>query len=382
MAKIFFVIGSLFLLQSNIEGQNFEFASKATRDSVRKELIQKVDVTILDPINEQTLKDWKGAFWAMELMLYSPKKFTNKIPRLIKNLYLQPVSFQQSVLEMLYTVYPGKFKRQLNGVWVKLGSSKVKAMALEQLAMAKKFPDLEKDSIFSKSDFCTFYKRRWFSAPTALPDKNIFLKKDFLFNQAVLVSFQYQSRDKPGYLMIRTPDHEWLKDEKGDPLRFTQLARSITNLPWYITNGNTPQGLYKINGTDISNNKWIGPTLNLQMVMPFEDAAQEFFSDTTHSYDQYKALLGPASTYYGLYESYDAGKIGRTEIIAHGTTIPEWYYKNKAYYPCTPSLGCLCSPEIWDESGNLLKSTQKEWMKIISKLPQLPPYLLVVEIDE
>jgi len=301
---------------------------------------------------------------------------------MVNALHQQPVSFQQSFLEMLVTVYPGKFKKQLNGIWTKLSSNKVKAMALEQLALAKLFPDIKRDTPFTKSDYHTFYEKRWLSPAPQFPDKNLFLSNAFLGGQTILISFQYRNRDKPGCLMIRTAQHEWLKDEKGEPFCFTQLARSVTNLPWYITNGNTPQGLHKIIGTDRSTNDWIGPTPNLQLVMPLEDAPQTFFSDATDSYRQYTALLGPLAGWSGLYESYAAGKIGRSEIIAHGTAIPEWYYKGKSYYPCTPSLGCLCSPEIWDKSGNLLKSSQQEWMDIISNIPQQPQYLLVVDINE
>ena len=70
--------------------------------------------------------------------------------------------------------------------------------------------------------------------------------------------------------MIRTGEGKWVTDKKNEPLRYTQLARSITNMPYYLTNGNTPQGLFRITGLDTSNNNWIGPTANLQMLMPFE----------------------------------------------------------------------------------------------------------------
>lgn len=380
--KILFATILFILLQENASAQQFSFASKAVRDSVTRELVKKVNAAVAKPVNEQTLKEWKGACWAMELMLYKPKGFRMKVPAIIKSLHQQPVSFQQSFLEMVITLYPGKFKKQLSGIWTKLGSNKVKTMALEQLALAKKFPDVKVDTVFANSDFYNFYKKRWLSPHPVFPDKKIFLSREFLSGQTVVVSFQYRNRDKPGCLMIRTAEHEWLKDEKGEPYCFTQLARSVTNLPWYITNGNTPQGLHKIIGTDVSNNNWIGPTPNLQLVMPLEESPRLFFSDTTDSYRQYKELLGPLSGFPGLYESYGAGKTGRSEIIAHGTTIPEWYYKNKTYYPCTPSLGCLCSPEIWDASGTLLQSTQQEWVKIISKLAIQPQYLVVAETGE
>lgn len=364
------------------KAQQFGFASRHVRDSITENLREKIELAITKPVNEQTLKDWKGACWAMELMLYKPKGLKRRIPAIINNLHQQPVSFQESFLEMLFTLYPGKFKKQFNKTWTKLGSSKVKVMVLEQLALAKSFPDVKPDINFIGSEYYAFYTMRWFAPKPLFPDKHNFLDKDFLKGQTVLVSFQYRNRDKPGCLMIRTAEHQWMKDGRSNPLCFTQLARSITNMPWYITNGNTPQGLHKIIGTGVSTNNWIGPTPNLQLVMPLEDAPQLFFTDTSWSHSQYKKLLGPLSNFAGLYESYYAGRIGRSEIIAHGTTIPEWYYKSKPYYPCTPSLGCLCSPETWNDTGVLEKSIQLEWMEIVKKLVIQPKYLVVVELED
>jgi hypothetical protein len=369
-------------VQPDGNAQPFAFASKAVRDSVANSLKQKIDATVAKPVNEHTLNDWKGACWAMELMLYRPSGLRKRISATLKHLHQQPVSFQQSFLEMIITLYPGKFKKPLTGTWTRLGSNKVKAMALEQLALAKHFPDLKADTAFAGSVYGSFYVRRWKGAGSVFPEKSEFLDQDFLKGQTVLVSFQTRNRDKPGCLMIRTAGHEWMKDERGTPYCFTQLARSITNLPWYITNGNTPQGLYRITGTDISTNNWIGPTPNLQLVMPLEEAPHTFFTDTVQSHAQYKKLLGPLVKFAGLYESYYAGKAGRSEIIAHGTTIPEWFYKGKTYYPSTPSLGCLCSPETWNESGMLATSAQREWMKLVSQLENQPVYLVVVEVGE
>lgn len=382
LIRILLVITLFVLIQADGNAQPFGFASKAVRDSVASSLKRKINAAVAKPVNERTLSDWKGACWAMELMLYKPKGLRRRISTTLKHLYQQPVSFQQSFLEMVITLYPGKFKKELTGIWTRLGSHKVKAMALEQLALANCFPELKVDTVFASTEYCSFYLMRWRAQKPVFPEKSEFLDKDFLNGQTVLVSFQYRNRDKPGCLMIRTAGHGWMKDERGTPWCFTQLARSITNLPWYITNGNTPQGLYKITGTDISTNDWIGPTPNLQLVMPLEEAPQTFFTDTVQSHAQYKKLLGPLVKFAGLFESYYAGKAGRSEIIAHGTTIPEWFYKGKTYYPCTPSLGCLCSPETWNESGILETSAQRDWMNVVSQLENQPSYLVVVDVGE
>lgn len=82
--------------------------------------------------------------------------------------------------------------------------------------------------------------------------------------------------------MIRKKNGAWLADENGKPLKFKQLARSISNLPYYITNGNTPQGLYRVTGFDYSSNEWIGPTKNVQMVLPYENNSSFFMDSKQH----------------------------------------------------------------------------------------------------
>ena len=119
------------------------------------------------------------------------------------------------------------------------------------------------------------------------------------------------------------------------------------------------------------------------MVMPFETGVDTpFFSDTTQSAAQYAALLGRLSGDTALWQSYFAGLLGRSEIIAHGTTIPSVYYAGKTYYPNTPSLGCLCSPELWGSSGNRLRSVQEEWMTKLAGMKVMPNYLLVIEVAD
>jgi hypothetical protein len=83
-----------------------------------------------------------------------------------------------------------------------------------------------------------------------------------------------------------------------------------------------------------------------------------------------------------LWEAHDAGKMGRTEIIAHGTTIDPALYNNESYFPCTPSLGCLCSPEIWNRKGKRVESTQQAWIDALEKNNIQPTWLIVVEIAD
>lgn len=360
----------------------FSFTKKTYRDSITNSLKKQVNETIALPVSEQTYKKWSGAFWAMELMLYHPAGYEKIIPVQLTTLTKTSAEFQRSFLEMLYTLYPTQFGNELEGSWKNLAGNKVKAMALEYMALAGIFPIIEQTESFYSSGYYSFYTKRWQQNKIRLPSKKDFLQPGFLPGQTVLCSFQATDRDKPGYLQFRTTAGKWLTDEKGRVLKFPQLARSITNLPFYLTNGNTPQGLYKITGVDTADNNWIGPTTNLQMIMPFENGPENFFGADTSFTIFYNKLLGSLSKFTSLWQSYEAGKIGRSEIIAHGTTIDPVFYKKKKYFPCTPSLGCLCSPETWNDYGERTYSAQSDWIKVLLALKSQPVYIIVSEVKD
>jgi hypothetical protein len=154
-------------------------------------------------------------------------------------------------------------------------------------------------------------------------------------------------------------------------LKIKLLARSITNLPGYITNGNTPQGVFSVQGFGISDNVFIGTSPTVNTVLPWEVSPTEFtFGENKSSkwkleiYNQF--FPKSWNTYLPKNMAFYAGQAGRGEIIVHGTTIDPGYYSSEVYYPFTPSLGCLCTLERWNVAdGSLLESEQ---MKLVNAL--------------
>lgn len=317
----------------------------------------------------------------MELMLYKPAGYEKLLPGQLKQLPKLSAEFQRSFLEMLYTLYQNDYATGVEEIWMQLATSKNKTMALEYLANAGIFPSVSETDPFRSSLWFSAYQQRLKQTKRKKLSQEMFLDKSFLPGQVVLCSFQSADRNIHGYLMIRGENGRWLTDRSGQPYRFPQLARSISNLPYYLTNGNTPQGLYKITGFDTAHNNWIGPTTNLQMVMPFEYNNLFFGTDTSYN-NYYSMLLGkPLTKYSALWESFIAGKIGRSEIIAHGTAIDPKFYKGQKFFPNTPSLGCLCSPEEWSEKGERVYSAQQDWINVLLEKKLDPRYLIVAEAD-
>ncbi len=182
-------------------------------------------------------------------------------------------------------------------------------------------------------------------------------------NEKTIYSIQRHNRNFAGLAIIQNADGRFARDSTGALLVFQQLARSASNMPYFITNGNTPQGMFKVVGTAISHNQLIGPTPNIQMVMPFENDSLFFGTDTltTLQKQQLYRSLWPTvfQNHAPIWESYHAGYIGRSEIIVHGTTIDPDYFSEQSFFPLVPTMGCLSTYESWNIfNGRLLKSQQ------------------------
>ncbi len=204
----------------------------------------------------------------------------------------------------------------------------------------------------------------------------------------MIYSFQRWNRDYPGLAVVQNGDGTFARDSHGKLLLFQQLARSASGLPYFITAGNTPQGIYSVQGTGISHNNLIGPTPNLQMLLPFENNLLYWHQlpDSTATFLQNYTLLLPADwrNYLPMLEAVQAGAAGRTAIIAHGSTIDPDYFKDKPFFPLTPTLGCLSTQENWNiYTGKLLQSDQFDFVNTyLAREEDEAGYLLVINLDD
>jgi len=101
------------------------------------------------------------------------------------------------------------------------------------------------------------------------------------------------------------------------------------------------------------------------------------------SKELYASLLPHSwKNYDGIYESLLAGQMGRTDIIMHGTTVDPMYYKNETYFPNTPTLGCLCSDEEWDENGLRINSNLQKIDDALDNIGAVNGYVVVINISD
>jgi hypothetical protein len=250
---------------------------------------------------------------------------------------------------------------------------------------AKRIPTNEKQQVMLRclEDFISLKN------PMPLPDFDSLFAHQQRHGFKMVYSFQRANRDYPGLAVVQFADGRFARDSLGQLKVFVQLARSGSNLPYFLTNGSTPQGLFSITGIGISNNVFIGPTPNLLSAMMHEINPPVFTHYMPIVYNAtperiYKSYFPENWLQWpGLPEAYQAGFIGRSEIIAHGSTIdPEWF-AGESYYPLSPTLGCLSGLELWNKkTGKIDRSDQLDLVNTFLETPGKKGYLLVINLDD
>ncbi|AFH48739.1 Hypothetical protein IALB_1028 [Ignavibacterium album JCM 16511] len=404
MKILLFVFISLIFIQCSSEiYKKDDFYSQATLKTEREKfystaIYETINQSLSLPLTDSTESKYTSAFWAMELLQFRNEVTDKAISNSLTDFQNRSITFQRALMEIIFTLYQSEFVNEIKSLLPQINNSKIFAMCIHYLKEAEDLEHLKRYSKIFESKFMrpvedpiikmlNYDLNTKFRHKLNTPPLIDLLKKNFSSDKIVIYSFQRLNRDYPGLVVIKKPDGKFLRDESGEIFSVPQLARAITELPGYITNGNTPEGILSIQGTDVSKNTFIGPSPNLQLVIPFEVTPEIYFhksiDDSVWYFDLYKNLLPESwQDYLPIYESFYAGKAGRNEIIAHGTTIAPQFYNDKSYYPFTPSLGCLTTKEIWsEETGRLVESDQLKFMNSLLQFSELKGYLIVVNID-
>ena len=379
----------------------FKDATKAKRDNLSRHLNNTTITKNLSLLlSDSTEENWQDAFYAIALLQNKNPQIDRKINMAVADVMNRSVSFQRALLEILYDMYSGLYLKEIKLLLNTTADAKLFAMCGEYLLKSVKSP-AEKNQLLvlarkkaSQDMQGPHLEQLIFSITSsgkamAVPSVHTLLTKNYLKGNVLLISFQRKNRNYPGLALVRDSSGNFIKDESGSVLAVPQLARSIYNLPGYISNGNTPEGIFRMDGFDVSRLSMIGPTTNVQLTMPLEYHAHHFYRDSTlpdsiGSIQLYKKLLPKNFTnYYPIQQSFFAGKAGRTEIIAHGTTVDPAYYTGLLYHPFTPTMGCLCTIEMWSPTdGRRTKSDQQVLASAIAVAGGPYGYAIVINIDD
>ncbi|MCL5031233.1 MAG: hypothetical protein M1480_19690 [Bacteroidetes bacterium] len=374
--------------------------TKTFREEFKKNLYNnEIAKNLSLALSEKTESNWMDAFDAMEVSLDADEAYKSNMKSAFAQFEKRSLSFQRYLLETVFTLYPNDFYNEVLDVTQKTENPKLFAMGINYLKqdqnnkynndyylelLNKKFSDWKDNPIlFSLGTYLTKSPEVFSKERPSLTD---LFSYNFERKCTIIFSLQRNDRDYKGIAIIRKPDGKFLRKADGTIFNIPQLARSITNLPTYLTNGNTPQGIFSMQGIDTSKKIFIGRTPNIQLIMPFETSPSVFFHDKINNNiwgnNLYKNLL-PESwrKYFPIWGTFYAGKAGRTEIISHGTTIDPSFYFGKTYYPSTPTVGCLCANEIWSDHGTRAVSDQEALIEALKSTGDVNGYIVVVELD-
>lgn len=371
------------------------FVLQAQRDNLKKNLYNyTIQQSFALPLNKETEYRYQSACWAItQFMVYNDLVRSGFFKMI--NAYQDSLETEtrRAFLEAMYAVRPSGFMPMMMKIAREEKHPKLMAMAMAWVVRedpatlpqmkAQVTEKISQDPSNMILAALQYYLDQYGKLDMVPSIHDLFAHQS-IHGSKIVYSFQNRNRDYPGIAIIQKNDGSFEREEDGKLSAFGQLARSASGLPYFITNGNTPQGIYAITGTGNSGNNFIGPTPNIQLAMPFEYYWKDFFSpetDTTQPEMAYNDLLPDSwKNFPAVHESIKAGQIGRTEIIAHGTTIDPEFFKSKSFYPFTPTLGCLCSKEIWDpSSGKLKESEQLKLVNAYIRTPERKGYLIVID---
>lgn len=396
------ILSTMLFSQRRVEKDSLssDYVTKSSRDKFTADLEQKIVSTFSKPLNQDTERAWKSLFREIELANYKNSSVHSAAGRAIEYAARSNPSFQRAAIELIYTLYPDDY---FDGVYTISNSTRnaqVFATASIYLMNHSRSP-VSKDKLRQTLHFnFPGYKNdpvlRFLDLELSPdPDTSIndtllteLLTHPFQKGKTVIYSLHRKDRRFSGLTIIKKPDGKFVRNPDSTIFSVAQLAHSTSRLPGYISQGDTPQGIFSVVGFYVSPTESIGPTPNVLTRIPFEVSTEIFYHNevTTSGWakQDYKDLL-PLSwqDYPWIYESYYAGKAGRKLIVMHGSTDDISFFRDKIYYPLTPSKGCLTTKEIWsEETGRIIESDQVKLMNAFFSTGQLYGFLVVLNLDD
>ncbi len=399
----------LFLFIGTVYGQRKVDVNKFHSDYVKTENKIKRQTKIKEKLksfagkqpSKYDFKNWVNLLYQIEALYIDNFESEKIVGNVLENYKHTPAKLLYVGIETATAVFPNKFTKIINEIFRTTNNAEIFVIAANYLInndfesrnyefylseVEKRFKNWEnKPRLFLFHEYLIKSEQERLKE---LPNLSALFSHKFLPGKTIIFSVFRKNRNYPGITIIRKPDGDFLRNRNGKLFYVKQLGLSYANLPGYLSNGNTPQGIFSIVGWYITPTESIGPTPNILTRLPFEISVKEFFHNSFKekkwTKEIYKRLLPESwQNYLPIYETFYAGKSGRKLLIMHGSTDDLEYYIDKPYYPLTPTRGCLSAKEIWDETtGKCIDSDQAKLMNAFFSTGKLKGFLIVLNIDD
>lgn len=345
----------------------------------------------LEKINQEELITF---LYEADLIKLKTSEYKDLISLLIKDFEKLSRKTRIQLLESIHTSFENEFISEIESLYLNENDDYtfvltsyylLKNNAITPVEIIK---DIDTRTQSSSSELITYYAQYFNTERNELPNLSELFKHIFHPGKTIIYTFFRRDRNFRGLTIVRKPDGSFVKNADESIFSVPQLGLSVSNLPGFLRNGNTPVGIYSIVGWYITPTKSIGPTPIVLTRLPFEVSPEVYYHNNNkygkYNLDEYLNLLPESwQTYDRMAEAYYAGKLGRKLIIMHGSADDLEYFDQEIYYPLTPSKGCLTTQEIWNnQDGTLIESDQVKLMKAFFSTGKLDGFLFVIELDD
>lgn len=337
----------------------FFLFSQTTNETSYSFQIQKYKKIIAQPdVSPQSLQEALNYL----LMFGESSLILKEVTKKILQSRDYPKELKIKALEIAHAFYENDFLEEVEKIYLSNSDNYIQSLAYFYLLKNNFVPHLRN----SEFEFIFNYYQN-FQTQLDPPLKDILAWR--VKNQWILYSIHPRNREYAGILLIKTPNGKFLRNANGNIFYIPQFARSITNLPYFFFNGNTPSGVYKLGSRTISKNPSIGKTPIISIFLPFEISKQAFLGEKGDWQEEDINNLFPNSWHESteIYESFYAGKLGRSLIAMHGSKLKSRNFLGYNFFPFQPAFGCITTLEIWNEKDQLQHSFQVELLQILPK---------------
>jgi len=368
------------------------------------------------PVAEANESHWRKLLWATAIVQPQEPYVAQAFSRILtmtaqSNLstaQMRTIDMAMQVGTQLYldnpTLYSGigqQFRRTIasssDPQWV--------AMALSALVKAKAEPE-EIQSLsdrirqrfpnWSQSPYLqtTLQETAQMLAPTATPPLKDLLNWTVAPNQLQLYVICRPDRGVLCRAVLKDRQGQFVR-QNGQLWSVPLLLKSVHGLGWNFIRGQTPQGVYRIEGTvpqpDDEFFHAYGQFSLVNLYVPFEAGARQFLPGQAGSFKgslaNYQALLPPSwRDYFPMQQSYWAGKIGRSLFRIHGSGEAPTFFSDRARAAesanWNPTIGCLSALELYDETGRLVAADMPKILNALTAAggPAFSGYMVVAEM--
>lgn len=343
------------------------------------------------PVTNQNEKHWRNILWTTAVVEPQEPYVESAVNQILGMMTQSGLSTSQQktvdsaakVATQLYLRYPsiyGSFEQRFlqaidsspDPEWVAvslsaLAKGKTSITQLQGLAerVKSRFPNWQKNIYL----YTTIREVAEEIAPSPMPPLKDLLNWTIAPRQLQLYVLCRPNRDVLCQAILKDRDGQLVRNSDGKLWSVPLLLKSIHNLSWNFVRGQTPQGVYRIEGIvpqpDNEFFRAYGRFSLVKLFVPFEPGAKQFLPGKSGAFsgnlNDYQSLLPPSwRNYWAVQQSYWAGKIGRGDFRIHGTGEAPDFFSNKGSNPdifsWNPTIGCLSALELYNEKGQLVEA--------------------------